>query len=91
MPKANNGPVQDAPYDYQDMLMNAPIGIFISTPAVRFVYANLALARIFGYDSPRELIDATGDISSICVGVECLLHHSKCHYCYRAFAGKCIE
>jgi len=63
-PIADIQSVQAAPYDYQDMLMNAPIGIFTSTPEGRFVYANSALARIFGYDSPRELIEATGDIGT---------------------------
>jgi len=63
-PRDNKGPVQDAPCDYQDMLMNAPIGIFTSTPEGRFVYANKALAQIFGYDSPGELIEATEDIGT---------------------------
>ena len=48
--------------DFQDMLMNAPIGVFSSTPEGSFVYANIALARIFGYESPQELIDVVGNI-----------------------------
>jgi two-component system, cell cycle sensor histidine kinase and response regulator CckA len=55
-PKAKKEPVQDDPYDYQNMLMNAPIGIFTSTPNGRFVYANKALARIFGYDRVKGII-----------------------------------
>jgi PAS domain S-box-containing protein len=62
-PIADSQPVQ-APFDYQDMLMNAPIGIFTSTPEGRFVYTNKALAQIFGYDSPGELIEATKDIGT---------------------------
>jgi two-component system, cell cycle sensor histidine kinase and response regulator CckA len=49
--------------DYADMLMHAPIGIFTSTPEGRFVEANHALARMYGYASPRELIDSITDIA----------------------------
>jgi PAS domain S-box-containing protein len=43
---------------YRDIVENAPIGIFRSTLAGKFLAANPALARILKYDSPEELIQA---------------------------------
>ncbi|MBN1294870.1 MAG: PAS domain S-box protein [Candidatus Latescibacteria bacterium] len=57
-----NQSVQLASNDYHDMLMNAPIGAFSSTPDGRFIYVNSAFTRIFGYDSPREMIESIKDI-----------------------------
>ena len=48
----------------QDILMDAPIGIFISTPEGRFISVNPALARMYGYDSPDELIESITDIAT---------------------------
>ncbi len=48
--------------DPQDMLMNAPIGVFLSTPEGRIISANQTLADMFGYDSADDL---TGSITSI--------------------------
>jgi PAS domain S-box-containing protein len=53
--------VFDAP---QDILMDAPIGIFTSTPEGRYISANPALARMYGFDSPKELIDSITDIAT---------------------------
>lgn len=50
------------PKEYRDILINAPIGIFISTPEGRLLDTNPAMARMFGYESPQELIDVTEDI-----------------------------
>ena len=49
-------------FDYQDMLMNAPIGIFSAATDGRLIYANAALAKTFGYSCPREIMDAIGSI-----------------------------
>lgn len=38
-------------------------GIFQTTPAGRYLMANAALARIYGYDSPEELMKELTDIS----------------------------
>lgn len=46
------------------MLMSAPIGIFTSIPAGRFVYVNRAFARMIGYESPREMIESISDIKT---------------------------
>jgi len=44
------------------MMMHAPIGIFISTPGGRYVYVNLVLTRMLGYDSPQEAMDSIENI-----------------------------
>ncbi|SMP59036.1 PAS domain S-box-containing protein [Desulfonatronum zhilinae] len=67
MPKrspAQNGPNPVPGVDLQDIFDNAPIGIFSSTPEGRFISANPALARMYGYDSPDELIEAVTDIAT---------------------------
>ncbi|BAU14814.1 two-component response regulator [Leptolyngbya sp. NIES-3755] len=48
---------------YRDMFENAVYGIFQSTPDGHYLKANLALARIYGYDSPEELITVVNDIA----------------------------
>ena len=42
----------------QNILFNAPIGITITTPEGRLLSVNPAMARMFGYNSPDELIDS---------------------------------
>jgi len=41
---------------YSALVEQAPLGIYRSTPAGRFVSANPALARILGYSTPQELL-----------------------------------
>jgi len=45
-----------------EMILNAPIGIFMSTPEGRFLALNPALARMYGYDTPEEVIGSITDI-----------------------------
>jgi len=48
------------------ILMDAPIGIFTSTPEGRYISVNPALSRMYGYDSPEELIESvTGNRSQV--------------------------
>ena len=49
---------------YRTLVEQAPIGIYRSTPAGRFLSANAALARILGYDSPQDLLglDSARDV-----------------------------
>jgi Amt family ammonium transporter len=47
---------------YRGIFENAAEGIFQTTPAGRYLSANPALARIYGYDSPEELMGSIGDI-----------------------------
>jgi two-component system, sensor histidine kinase and response regulator len=47
---------------YRSMFENAPEGIFQTTPAGRYLGANAALARLYGYDSPDELLHGLTDV-----------------------------
>lgn len=49
---------------YQDIIESSPVGIFQSTPQGRFINVNSAMARIYGYDSPEEMIASISDIES---------------------------
>ena len=48
--------------NYRSIFENATEGIFQTTPEGRFIAANPAMARMFGHDSPEELMAAVGDI-----------------------------
>lgn len=45
-------------------LVNAPIGFFSSSPEGRILWANTAMARIYGYDSPDEFVASITDLAS---------------------------
>jgi len=47
---------------YRSIFENAVEGIFQTTPEGTYLSANPALARIYGYDSPQELIASLRDI-----------------------------
>jgi len=47
---------REAEATYGALVEQAPLGIYRSTPAGRFVSANPALARMLGYDSPADLL-----------------------------------
>jgi PAS domain S-box-containing protein len=47
-----------------DILDNAPVGIFTSTPQGRYISANKTLARMLGYDSPEDLVRSVTDMGS---------------------------
>jgi PAS domain S-box-containing protein len=58
----NSPPAQavfEAPHD---ILMDAPIGVYTSTPEGQFLAANAAMASMFGYESPENLISTVTDI-----------------------------
>ena len=48
---------------YHSIVENAMEGIFQSTPSGRYISANPALARLYGYDSPQELMSCITNIS----------------------------
>jgi len=48
---------------YQSIVDNAVEGIFQTSPDGRYLTANHALARIYGYDSPQQLIRELTDIT----------------------------
>jgi len=47
---------------YKNIFDNAVVGIAQSTPDGRYINVNLSYARMFGYDSPKEMIDHVKDI-----------------------------
>ena len=48
---------------YRLLFENAPVGVFQSTPEGRFISVNPALASIFLYDSPEEMMMQVTDIA----------------------------
>jgi len=48
---------------YRSIFENAIAGIFQASPDGHYISVNPALARIFGYDSPEDLIQSVSDIS----------------------------
>ena len=64
-PQPSAGPVRGGSEDahlYRGMFENAIWGIFQTTPEGYYLTANPALARIYGYDSPDELLGAITNI-----------------------------
>ena len=60
--KNTQAALKQAEEKYRSIFENAIEGIFQSTPDGRFISANPALARMFGYDSAEHLISARKDI-----------------------------
>ncbi len=58
----NNGSIPEL--NIQDIINNAPVGIFTTTPGGRFISTNMAQVRMFGYESPQELIASVTDIGA---------------------------
>jgi len=48
---------------YRGIFENAPVGIFQTTQEGKFIVANPALANMFGYDTPDQLIDTVNQSS----------------------------
>ncbi|MDU0459565.1 MAG: PAS domain S-box protein [Geobacteraceae bacterium] len=49
---------------YRNLFENAPIGIFQSVPAGRFLAVNGVCAELFGYSSPKDMIEGVTDITN---------------------------
>ncbi len=56
-------PLKEAEENYRGIFENAVMGIYKSTPKGKHVIVNKALARIYGYASPEDLIESITDIS----------------------------
>ncbi|MBD2005150.1 MULTISPECIES: sensor histidine kinase [Cyanophyceae] len=54
--------LRQAEEKYRSIFENAVEGIFQTTPDGRYISANPALAKIYGYASPEELIESLTDI-----------------------------
>ncbi len=50
---------------YRSIFEHVQTGIFQTTPSGKYLAANPALARIYGYDSPKELMATLTDIGSM--------------------------
>ena len=48
---------------YRDIVENAAVGIFQSTPEGRYMTVNPAMANMLGYDSPQDLVASITDIT----------------------------
>jgi PAS domain S-box-containing protein len=48
---------------YRDVVENAVVGIFQSTPEGRYISVNPAMANMLGYDSPEDLVTTITDIT----------------------------
>lgn len=55
--------LRQAEEKYRSIFEHAVEGIFQSTPETGYISVNPALARIYGYDSPQDLISSVTDIS----------------------------
>jgi PAS domain S-box-containing protein len=60
--KRSEQALRDAEQKYRAIFENSIEGIFQSTPDGKFISGNPALARVFGYDSPEDLIASVTDI-----------------------------
>ena len=56
--------LRQAEEKYRHIFENAVEGIFQSTPEGRYISANPAMARMFGYESPEELMAEITDIKT---------------------------
>ena len=65
--QAMNAALREAEHKYRGIFDDAIVGIFQSTPDGRFLSVNPAMARIFGYSSPEEMIVSVTEISQLYV------------------------
>ncbi|MBN9692409.1 MAG: PAS domain S-box protein [Verrucomicrobia bacterium] len=56
--------LEQAEANYRSIVENAVDGIFQTSPDGHYLSANRALARIYGFDTPKELIDSRTDIEN---------------------------
>jgi PAS domain S-box-containing protein len=55
--------LRQAEQKYRAIFENAVEGIFQTTPEGKYISVNPALARLYGYDSPEQLMASVGDIA----------------------------
>jgi PAS domain S-box-containing protein len=56
--------LEEAEEKYRSIFENAVEGIFRSTPEGRFVTVNPAMARMYGYESPEQMVEEIRDIGT---------------------------
>jgi PAS domain S-box-containing protein len=57
--------LRDSESQYRSIFNNAQEGIYQSTPDGHYIRVNMALARMYGYDSPEELISGLTNIATM--------------------------
>jgi PAS domain S-box-containing protein len=62
--KGAEGALRESEEKYRNLFENAVEGIFRTSPEGRFLIANPALARIYGYGSTEEMIESITDLAS---------------------------
>jgi two-component system, cell cycle sensor histidine kinase and response regulator CckA len=60
--KLLEGQLLQSQQKYRDIVENALVGIFQSTPEGRYLSVNPAMANMLGYDSPQDLVASVTDI-----------------------------
>jgi len=55
--------LQQAEQKYREIFEDAVVGIFQTTPEGRFLSVNPALAQMYGYDSPEQLMTGVTDVA----------------------------
>ncbi len=64
--------------NYRNIFENSLNGIFQSTPDGRFILVNPALARMWGYDSPEDLLASVTDTArQVYVDPDCRAEHTR--------------
>ncbi len=56
--------LRDSEANYRNIFDNAPVGMYQTTPDGSFLNVNEALARIFGYESPADVMTSVKDIAT---------------------------
>jgi len=68
--RAREAALREAEAKYRSIFENAIAGMYRSTPEGRFIDANHALAMLFGYDSPEQLMQELEHIRDLYVDPE---------------------
>ncbi|MGB7873499.1 MAG: PAS domain S-box protein, partial [Anaerolineales bacterium] len=61
--KRSESALRQAEEKYRNIFEHSQDGIFQSTPSGKFITVNTALARIWGYDSPEDVIESITNIA----------------------------
>jgi PAS domain S-box-containing protein len=56
--------IKEAETRYRSIFENAMEGIYRSTPDGKFIHVNPAMASIYGYESPEDMVQSVSDIST---------------------------
>ena len=62
--KSEKNTLNIAEQNFSDLFESTTEGIFRSSPEGHFINVNAAMAKIFGYNSPKEMIENISDIST---------------------------